>query len=107
MYSESLHASELRPSHHPTIDAARLHDKIIATAFHRIVGSESGSLAQRERALPLAAGAAAGEPRRHPWDSLGTHHDGEEHPRCGVGWHMGARVHGGRYASSVQGLQGG
>ena len=37
-----------------TIDAARLHDKIIATAFHRIVGSESGSLAQRERALRQA-----------------------------------------------------
>ena len=37
-----------------TIDAARLHDKIIAAAFHRIVGSESGSLAQRERALRQA-----------------------------------------------------
>jgi len=37
-----------------TIDAARLHDKSIATAFHRILGSESGSLAQRERALRQA-----------------------------------------------------
>ena len=33
---------------------ATLHDKIIATAFHRILGSESGSLAQRERALRQA-----------------------------------------------------
>jgi len=61
-------------------------DKIIATAFHtdRIVRSAPSRArwrsGQRERALPLAAGAAAGEPRRH-----GTHLDGEEHPRCGVG----------------------
>ena len=42
-----------------TIDAARLHDKSIATAFHRILGSESGSLAQRalrQARLPVNLG---------------------------------------------------
>ena len=37
-----------------TIDAARLHDRLIAGAFHRIVASQSGSHTQRERALRQA-----------------------------------------------------
>ena len=46
------------PPHHATVAhhrrGATTRQKIIATAFHRIVGSESGSLAQRERALRQA-----------------------------------------------------
>ena len=75
-----------------TIDAARLHDKSIATAFHRILGSESGSLAQRERALRQA---------RLPVNLGGMGLTSMEKSIRGAawdGWHMGARV---------QGLQGG
>ena len=37
-----------------TIEAAQEHDRLIASAFHRIVGSEAGSPAQCERALRQA-----------------------------------------------------
>ena len=59
--------------------------KIIAAAFHRIVGSESGSLAQRERALRQA---------RLPVNLGGMGLTSMESIRAAawVGWHMGARV---------------
>eukprot|EP00964_Phaeocystis_antarctica_P116695 scaffold80606_cov74-Phaeocystis_antarctica.AAC.1 len=55
------------------------------STVHTVYRRLRGGLVCAARARP-AAGAAAGEPRRH-----GAHFDGE-HPRCGVGRYVGARV---------------
>ena len=51
-----------------TIEAAQEHGRLIASAFHRIVGSEAGSPAQCERALrqarlPVKLGAGSASPQ--------------------------------------------